>query len=138
MRIIIMGCGRVGAQLATLLDKEGHQVTVLDNKSYSFRWLPMSFKGTALLGHGLDEVSLKKAGIESIRVHDLRHSYATIRLLKGHNIGDVSYQLGHASIKITYDVYAHWIPGSFKDEIDELDSPSEDNLKTEEKELTGR
>ena len=80
---------------------------------------------------------LKKAGIESIRFHDLRHSYATIRLLKGHNIGDVSYQLGHASIKITYDVYAHWIPGSFKDEIDELDSPSEDNLKTEEKESTG-
>ena len=64
---------------------------------------------------------LEKAGLKSIRIHDLRHSYATIRLLKGHNIGDVSYQLGHASIKITYDVYAHWIPGTFKSEIDELD-----------------
>jgi trk system potassium uptake protein TrkA len=68
MRVIIMGCGRVGAQLATLLDKEGYQVTVLDKKSYSFRWLPASFKGTALLGHGLDEVSLKKAGIENADV----------------------------------------------------------------------
>ena len=65
MKVIIMGCGRVGAQLAILLDKDGHQVTVLDNKSYSFRWLPTDFKGTALLGHGLDEVSLKKAGIEN-------------------------------------------------------------------------
>lgn len=65
MKVIIMGCGRVGAQLAILLDKGGHQVTVLDNKAYSFRWLPGDFKGTALLGHGLDEVSLKKAGIEN-------------------------------------------------------------------------
>ena len=65
MKVIIMGCGRVGAQLAILLDKDGHQVTVLDTKSYSFSWLPADFKGTALLGHGLDEVTLKKAGIES-------------------------------------------------------------------------
>ncbi len=36
-------------------------------------------------------------------------------------MGDVSYQLGHSSIKMTYDVYAHWIPGQFKSEIDELD-----------------
>ncbi|MCG6971976.1 MAG: hypothetical protein LJE66_02400 [Desulfobacterales bacterium] len=31
-------------------------------------------------------------------MHDLRHTYATTRLLSGHNIGDVSYQLGHSSI----------------------------------------
>jgi len=68
MKILIMGCGRVGAQLAILLDKEGHQVTVLDTKSYSFRWLPADFSGTALLGHGLDEVALQKAGIENADV----------------------------------------------------------------------
>ncbi|UCG55192.1 MAG: TrkA family potassium uptake protein [Dehalococcoidia bacterium] len=68
MKIIIMGCGRVGAQLAIMLDKEGHQITVLDKKSYSFRWLPASFNGTALLGHGLDELTLKKAGIENADV----------------------------------------------------------------------
>jgi integrase len=56
-----------------------------------------------------------------IRTHNLRHSYATIRLMMGHNIGDVSYQLGHSSIKVTYDVYAHWVPGKFKAEVDELD-----------------
>jgi integrase len=44
-----------------------------------------------------------------------------LRLLKGHNIGDVSYQLGHSSISITYDVYGHWVPGKFKSEGDELD-----------------
>jgi integrase len=64
----------------------------------------------------------ERAGLRQIRTHSLRHSYATIRLMRGHNVGDVSYQLGHSSIKITYDVYAHWIPGQFKSEVDELDT----------------
>jgi integrase len=64
----------------------------------------------------------ENAKLRQIRIHSLRHSYATIRLMRGHNVGDVSYQLGHSSIKITYDVYAHWIPGQFKSEIDELDT----------------
>jgi trk system potassium uptake protein TrkA len=59
-----MGCGRVGAQLATSLDKEGHHVTTLDTNSYSFRRLPAGFGGKALLGNGLDEEALKRAGIE--------------------------------------------------------------------------
>ncbi|MCG6971831.1 MAG: site-specific integrase [Desulfobacterales bacterium] len=64
---------------------------------------------------------LEAAGLRHIRIHDLRHSYATIRLLKGHNIGDVSYQLGHADISTTFTIYTHWIPGKFKSEVDELD-----------------
>ena len=64
MKVVIMGCGRVGAQLATLLDKEGHKVTVLDRESDSFRRLPPDFSGTALLGNGIDESVLIKAGIE--------------------------------------------------------------------------
>jgi len=64
MKIVIMGCGRVGAQLAGLLDAEGHAVTVLDIDSYSFRRLPPEFNGTALIGSGADEETLKKAGIE--------------------------------------------------------------------------
>ncbi|MFC1992954.1 potassium channel family protein [Chloroflexota bacterium] len=64
MKIIIMGCGRVGAQLAVLLDVDGHTVTVLDNDTYSFHRLPADFGGTALLGNGLDEETLRRAGIE--------------------------------------------------------------------------
>jgi len=64
MKIVIMGCGRVGAQLASLLDKEGHSVAVLDTDAYSFRRLPPDFHGTALLGNGIDEEALKRAGIE--------------------------------------------------------------------------
>jgi trk system potassium uptake protein len=68
MKILIMGCGRVGARLASLLDEDGHEVTVLDNDTYSFRRLPPAFSGTALFGNGIDEEALKKAGIEDADV----------------------------------------------------------------------
>ncbi len=64
MKVVIMGCGRVGAQLAALLDSEGHTVTILDTDIYSFRRLPPDFNGTALLGNGIDQEVLRKAGIE--------------------------------------------------------------------------
>ena len=59
-----MGCGRVGARLAGMLDTEGHDVTVLDTDAYSFRRLPPAFSGTPLLGNGADEDTLRRAGIE--------------------------------------------------------------------------
>ena len=64
MNILILGCGRVGAQLASILDTEKHKITVIDREAYSFRRLPSTFNGTAILGDGTDEDSLKKAGIE--------------------------------------------------------------------------
>jgi len=68
MKIVIMGCGRVGARFASLMDAEGHDVTVLDNDTYSFRRLPSSFGGTALFGNGIDEEAQKRAGIEEADV----------------------------------------------------------------------
>ena len=65
--------------------------------------------------------ALKKAGLRKIRVHDLRHSYATIRLVKGDSILDVSNQLRHHSVKLTLDTYYHWLPGKNKAEVDALD-----------------
>jgi len=64
MKAVIMGCGRVGARLAGLLDTDGHSVTILDTDTYSFRRLPPTFKGDALVGNGLDQEVLKRAGIE--------------------------------------------------------------------------
>ncbi len=60
-----MGCGRVGARLATMMDAEGHDVLILDVDSASFRWLPHSFKGQAMIGDGTDEDILRKAETES-------------------------------------------------------------------------
>ena len=64
MKVVIMGCGRVGARLAGLLDSDGHSVTILDTDAYSFRRLPPKFGGTALIGNGINEEVLKRAGIE--------------------------------------------------------------------------
>jgi trk system potassium uptake protein len=63
MKVIIMGCSRVGAQLAAMMDAEGHKVTVMDIDPFSFKKLPPTFKGIAFVGNGLDEESLKKAEI---------------------------------------------------------------------------
>jgi trk system potassium uptake protein TrkA len=68
MKIVIMGCGRVGAQLAGLLDTDGHEVTILDTDAYSFRRLAPTFGGTALIGNGVDEAALRRAGIEGADV----------------------------------------------------------------------
>jgi len=65
--------------------------------------------------------ALEKAGLRKIRIHDLRHTYATLRIQAGHNILDVSNQLGHHSPKMTLDIYSHWMPGTHKSQVDELD-----------------
>ena len=63
MNIIIMGCGRAGAELAKLLNTEGHKVTIIDIDAKSFDILPSDFGGTAFLGDATDEETLKIAGV---------------------------------------------------------------------------
>jgi len=65
--------------------------------------------------------ALEKVKLRQIRIHDLRHTYATLRISKGDNIADVSNQLGHFSETFTMKIYYHWIPGKKKAEVDELD-----------------
>ena len=64
MKIVIVGCGRVGAFLAGLLDSGGHEVTVVDLERSAFTHLPRDFKGTTLLGNGTDMDVLRQAGID--------------------------------------------------------------------------
>ncbi len=67
MKILVMGCGRVGAHLASLLEDDGHEITVLDIDPSAFAKLPHTFRGNALLGDGTDEDSLKRAGIQEMQ-----------------------------------------------------------------------
>ena len=65
MKIVIMGCGRVGSELAATLDREGHDVAVLDMNAYQFdRFLPETFGGRRITGNGIDQDTLRRAGIE--------------------------------------------------------------------------
>jgi len=64
MRVVILGCGRVGAYLARMLVAEGHQVTVIDKNSAAFTRLGPDFPGNLVVGTGIDEDVLRRAGIE--------------------------------------------------------------------------
>ena len=64
MRIVIVGCGRVGAALAESFDAEGHQVVILDVSTAAFDRLPGTFRGSAVRGDGTDEDVLRRAGAE--------------------------------------------------------------------------
>ena len=48
MRVVIMGCGRVGAALASSLDEGGHTVTILDLNGGQFKRLPSTFRGASI------------------------------------------------------------------------------------------
>lgn len=65
MKVVIMGCGRVGSQLAINLGRAGHDVTVLDTRPGQFaRFLPPDFHGRKVVGDGRDQDALRKAGVE--------------------------------------------------------------------------
>ena len=66
MNVLVMGCGRLGARLAGLLDAGGHSVTVLDVSSAAFRRLPEGFRGTRAIGNGMDAPTLEKVGISGM------------------------------------------------------------------------
>ncbi len=68
MNVVIMGCGRVGARVATALDQNGHGVTIVDRLSGAFERLPKEFGGNTVIGTGIDEDVLKLAGIETTDV----------------------------------------------------------------------
>ena len=64
MKIVIVGCGRVGASVADAYDRQGHEVIVLDSSTSAFDRLPTTFGGRALRGDGTDEDVLRRAGTE--------------------------------------------------------------------------
>ena len=68
MNVIIVGCGRVGSTLARLMFSDGHNVTIVDQQSESFRRLGSRFKGQRIIGNGIDEEVLKRAGVEKCDV----------------------------------------------------------------------
>lgn len=63
MRVIIAGCGRVGAELATSLSVTGHEVAIVDKDPLSFRRLGASFAGRTVLGIVFDRRTLEEAGV---------------------------------------------------------------------------
>jgi trk system potassium uptake protein len=68
MKIVIVGCGRVGSTLAENFDAEGHEVIILDTRTAAFDRLPETFKGAAVRGDGTDAEVLQRAGAQGADV----------------------------------------------------------------------
>jgi trk system potassium uptake protein len=63
VHVIVVGCGRVGSELAMSLERDGHTVAIIDKNRNAFRRLPERFTGRAVLGFGFDRDHLEQAGI---------------------------------------------------------------------------
>lgn len=86
MKILIIGCGRVGARTATELDRLGESVTVVDDDQRAFLRLPANFGGVTVRGSGTDENVLREAGAELV---DL-----LMALTEGDNRNALAAQMG--------------------------------------------
>jgi trk system potassium uptake protein TrkA len=64
VHFVIMGCGRVGSNLALSLEGKGHEVAVIDQEAAAFRRLGSGFEGRTVAGVGFDRDTLREAGIE--------------------------------------------------------------------------
>lgn len=63
VKIVVLGCGRVGATLANMMDRAGHDVSVIDYSNDAFQRLSPEFHGSTYVGNGVDEDVLVRAGI---------------------------------------------------------------------------
>jgi integrase len=73
-----------------------------------------------VLTHSFKKLA-RKAGFGDIRFHDLRHTFASLMLLRGAKPKVISEALGHASVAFTMDVYSHIIEGMQEDAMALLD-----------------
>jgi len=92
VKIVIVGCGRVGASAAELWDAAGHDVVVLDIETRAFERLPTSFGGAAIRGDGTDEDVLRRAGAEGADV--------LLALTEGDNRNIMSAQLAVEALEV--------------------------------------
>jgi trk system potassium uptake protein len=85
LKIVILGCGRVGSTIATTMSKDGHDVTIVDQNPDSFRRLSNDFQGKRAVGNGTNEDTLRKL--------DLEHADAFVATTNGDNRNIMSAQI---------------------------------------------
>ena len=92
MKIVIVGCGRVGASVAETYDRMGHEVIILDSSTAAFVQLPSTFGGRAVRGDGTDEDVLRRAGATGADVF--------LAVTEGDNRNVMAAQLGAEALGI--------------------------------------
>lgn len=99
------------------------------------QWVFCNHEGRILDTNNLRNRALRKcleaAKLRSTRLHDLRHSFASILIQNRESLAYVKEQMGHSSIKVTVDVYGHLVPGANKKAVNKL--PTGDSAVSEER-----
>ena len=65
--------------------------------------------------------AMEKSGLRHRTPHDMRHTYATLRLSNGDPLAEVSKEMGHSSAEVTFKTYYKWLPRESRSNIDALD-----------------
>jgi integrase len=76
---------------------------------------------SANLRHRVFHRALSKAGLRQIRIHDLRHTFASLLIQNNESLVYIKDQLGHTSIRTTVDIYGHLVPGAHREAVAKLD-----------------
>ncbi|MDH7600538.1 MAG: NAD-binding protein [Armatimonadota bacterium] len=92
MKIVILGCGRVGSTIASVMSREGHDVTIIDQNADAFRRLSSDFSGKTIVGNGIDEDTLRRA--------ELDRADAFVAVTNGDNRNIMSVQLAKVRFKV--------------------------------------
>jgi integrase len=77
--------------------------------------------------HRIWNRAMEKSELRRRTPHDMRHTYATLRLSKGDSLAEVSKEMGHGAPDITYRTYYKWLPKESRSNIDELDGVLEND-----------
>lgn len=93
MNVMILGCGRIGSTLAQSMQRDGHNVTIMDRSPDAFRRLGQDFGGTKVVGNGIDESVLRKAGIEKMD--------AFVAVTNGDNTNIMSVQIAKEKFRVS-------------------------------------
>ena len=96
MHVIVVGCGRVGSELATRLDQAGHKVVVIDKEAASFKRLSDTYGGRTVVGFGFDRDTLAEAEVE--------HADALAAVTSGDNSNILTARIARENFEIEHVV----------------------------------
>ncbi len=104
--VIVVGCGRVGSQLANMLSDNGHNVCVVDSRADSFANLGRNFNGSYVQGIGFDEETLKRAGVEDCDVMAAVTHYDNTNLMVA-EVGNHLFDVPHVIARLYNPDHEH-------------------------------
>jgi trk system potassium uptake protein TrkA len=103
VHFVIMGCGRVGSTLALSLERQGHDVAVIDQEESAFRRLGSGFEGRRVTGIGFDRDTLIDAGIQQ--------AYAFAAVSSGDNSNILAARVARETFGVEHVVARIYDPG---------------------------